>query len=220
MWKTISAEEIDRSFDEELSIPSESKFDDILSYINEIYPYIQNESGVSKSIEYEEKPSEWINFDTSFSFSHRKIIPPRHDLLTKFTTEQYDTNVHISYEYYFNHKVDIVIDKNESLSHLFRLIKSIYITQASYEWVSKKKNALKRIPIIGDLIYDIRFSKYLSTADISFSILESKSTQIAHEFQVWIESRMSKLQLFELDQSFEKYWEGTPVEYRGIRIQM
>jgi hypothetical protein len=185
-----------------------------------MYQYIQNENGVSKSIEYENKPSGWGNFDTSFSFLHRKIIPPRHDLLTKFTTDEHDTNVHISYEYYFNHKIEIVVDKNESLTHLFRLIKSIYITQASYQWISKKRNSLKRIPIIGELIYDIRFSKHLSTADISFSILESKSTQIVHEFQDWIESRISKLQLSELNQSFDKYWDGVPVEKRGMRIQM
>lgn len=220
MWKSISEEEISNHFDEELSIPLNSKFDDILDYIDDVYPYIKNEYGVSKAIQHLEKPSDWTNFDTSFIFSHRKIIPPRHNLRCEFTSEDQDESIYISYEYYFDYKAKLVINKNDALEQIFRLIKSIYITQASYEWMAKKRSGLKRIPIFGELLYDIRYSKYLSTADASFSILEVKSTQIVHEFQDWLESRMDDTQLLELSESFDKYWEGVPTERRGMRVQM
>jgi hypothetical protein len=219
MWKATTTDEISESIDDEFNIGLDTEFDEIIVYINDMYPYIKNEYGVSKS-EIKNKLTEKNEYDTLFIFSHNKIIPPRHNLQTKYTEDELSNNVCISYEYYFHFKVEIIISKKEACIQLFRLIKTIYSNYAAYAMLDQRKAKLKKIPLIGDLISNLRYSKILSTADEFLSILDFKSTDIVHDFQKWIEEKMTKEQIELMNDAYETYWKGVPEEKRGMRIQM
>jgi hypothetical protein len=219
MWKATTTDEINETINNEFNIDLKTEFNEIITYINDMYPYIKNEYGVSQS-EVKNKLDELNEYDTKFIFSHNKIIPPRHNLQTEYTKVKLSNNVCINYEYYFDFKVEIIFTKEESCIQLYKLIKSIYSNYAAYAMLDAKKAKLKKIPLIGDFISDLRFSKVLSTADEFLSTLDFKSTNIVHDFQNWIEEKMTKSQIDLMNEAYEIYWEGVPEEKRGMRIKM
>ena len=219
MWKATTTDEINETIDNEFNIDLKTEFSEIIAYINDVYPCIENEYGVHQS-EIKNTLNEHNKYDTLFVFSHNKIIPPRHNLQTKYTKVELSNNVCINYEYYFDFKVEIILTKEESCIQLYKLIKSIYSIHAAYAMLDAKKAKLKKIPLIGDFISDLRFSKILSTADEVLSTLDFKSTNIVHDFQNWIEEKMTKSQIDLMNEAYEIYWEGVPEEKRRMRIQM
>lgn len=188
-------------------------FNELLSELCEHYLEIQGEFGVVEPKEHESNPHDWEDFDIYIKLSHQKIIPPLHSYEVQYSQETYD-KICLSYEYFFEYKIELILGKEESFSLIYPYLLSIVLVHYYYSYKEEKKRRLRRIPFIGRMLTRILVgNQHDMTIDDLHKDCKTK-------LEKYVEGKLDQVDLRNKKKKYDEFFKGTPEEYRGMWIQM
>ena len=220
MWKTITADDITTTLNKELRVSDEFAPDDLLDFWVDMYPEIKGEYGATQLVEHKKRPSDWGDYDIYVTFSMTYSIPPRHHQHTEYCLED-SLSICIVFQYPYNHFSSICIPKTKVDKIFYEYSKSIAFIYATRSTHKRLKGKLKdKIPLLGNLIADIRYSRFFSAGENFFNALETRHYALEDEFIKWFETHLTPEDMKERDAAYETFWAGIPEDQRCTFIQV
>lgn len=193
--------------------PRDKDFDYLIGELINIYPEIKKERGVSEVVAYKKNPKDWEDFDVMIRMSHRKVITPFHDFILYYSEENH-RKICLLYEYYFEYKIEVLIDKSEAFEFIYPYISSIIYLHIYYSIKDDRDLETKNTPIIGSILY-----KLFKNDNVDFE-LDYIHQQYQKRLEIYVDSKLDEIDERNKQKSYELFFKDIPEAYRGMRIQM
>ena len=192
---------------------SDKDFNDLLSELCEHYLEVQGAFSIMEPKEHASNPRDWEDFDIYIKLLHQKIIPPLHYYDVQYSQESYD-KICLSYEYYFEYKIELILDKEESFPFIYPYLLSIVLVHYYYFYKEEKIRKLTRIPFIGRMLTRILVG---NQHDMTIDHLH-KNCKI--KLEKYVDGKLDQVDHINKNKKYDEFFKGTPEEYRGMWIQM
>lgn len=197
----------------EFTNPRGKGFGEMAGELDGIYPEIKNEIGVKELTKFEKNPKDWEEFDVFIKLDHRKIIPSFHNFEFQYSKESHN-NLCIRYEYYFEYKIELILDKNEAFDFVYSYVMSIVFTHLYYPIKYQRERKIKDTPFIGGLL-----SKLLINDRVD-SMIEGLHREHKNKIENYINEKLDDIDMRNKKKCWDKFFEGVPERHRGMWINM